>query len=206
MASADISVRTKSREPIDLSGAHIPGTSLSNADLARSNFSHANLGKVNFEGSNLRETDFREANLTGANFTGADLTRADLSAANLEDATFSGATLDKADLSRANLSDALIEGLDLSESKGLDWRQFLESRFNDVTILPDDLVESDLFAILESAFPRRPWRDEFAGRIKDLLVELAEFQRSANGSILTSLMLVQAEMDMEEKDAGQQDE
>lgn len=206
MSSADLAVRTKRREPIDLSGAHIPGTSLSNADLARSNFSGANLGKVNFEGSNLRETDFREANLTGANFTGADLTWADLSSAKLENATLAGATLDSADLSHAKLSDALIEGLDLSKTKGLEWRQFLESRFNGATVLPDYLIEEDLFAILESVFRRQPWRDEFAGRIKDLLEELAAFPRLAGTSLLMSLMQAQVELDINEKTAGQQDE
>ena len=206
MAAADFTVRTKRRDPIDLSGAHIPGTSLSNADLARSNFAHANLSQVNFEGSNLREADFREANLTGSNFTGADLTRADLSSAKLEGATLTGSTLDEADLSHASLSDTVIEGLDLSKSKGLEWREFLGSRFNDATVLPDYLVEEDLFAILESAYRRRPWRDEFAGRVKDLLTELAEFERLNKGSLLTSLMMLQAELDIEEQAAGQQDE
>ena len=206
MASAESTVRTKRREPIDLSGAHIPGTSLSNADLARSNFFDANVSQVNFEGSNLREADFRQANLTGAKFTGADLTGADLSFAKLEGAVLAGTTLDEADLSHARISDALIEGLDLSKTKGLEWRQFLESRFDGATVLPDYLVEEDLFVILESAVPSQPWRGEFAGRIKDLLAELARLQSSLGDSLLVSLMRMQAELDLEEKDAGRHDE
>jgi hypothetical protein len=206
MASVDPTVRTKRREPIDLSGAHIPGTSLSNADLAGSNFSHANLSKVNFEESNLRGSDLREANLSETNFTGADLSNADLSSANLESATLTRSTLDHADLSHANLSGAVIEGLDLSHTKGLQWRQFLDSCFDDATSLPDNLVEDELFVILEDVYRRRPWRAEFSGRLKDLLMELAGFERLANGSILMSLRMIHAQLDMEEKDAGHEDE
>ncbi|MCH9020711.1 MAG: pentapeptide repeat-containing protein [Proteobacteria bacterium] len=202
MASAEPTVRTKRREPIDLSGAHIPGMSLSHADLAGSNFSRANLTEVNFQGSNLREADFRESNLTRANLTGADLTGANLASATLAFTALSGATLGEVDMTNANLSGALIEGVDLSKAKGLRWNLLLNARFDEATVMPDYLEEEPLFRLLEQAYPRRPWRDEFSGRIKDLLAELVKFERTANSSILDGLMQLRAFEEMEEQDEG----
>ena len=226
MASAEPTVRTKPREPIDLSGAHIPGMSLSHADLAGSNFSHANLTEVNFQGSNLRDANFRESNLTEVNFqgsnlrdadlrksnltranlTGTDLRRANLAFASLKDAVLSGAKLGEVDLSNAKLSRALIEGLDLSEVKGLEWTGLLDARFDETTVLPDYLEEEDLFQLLEQAYPRRKWRDEFSGRIKDLLAELAKFGKLAKGSILTELVGLRLFEERQVEDGGKRDE
>jgi len=202
MASAERSARTKRREPIDLSGAHIPGMSLSHADLAGSNFSRANLTEVNFQGSNLRGADFREANLTKANLTGADLRGANLTFATLEGSALTGATLDEVDLSNAKLFGALIEGLDLSKAKGLEWAQVLDAHLDEATVLPDYLEEEALFRLLEQAYPRRPWRDEFSGRVKDLLVELVALGKSANGSTLFHLRLIRAKEEYGQSEQG----
>lgn len=206
MVLAEPSVQTKRHEPIDLSGAHIPGTSLSHADLSESNFSRANLTEVDFEGSNLRDANFGGANLTRANLTGTDLRGASLASAKLVGTNLSEATLDEADLSGANLSNALIEGVDLSKAKGLNWTQFLDGRYDEATDLPDYLQEEELFRLLESAYSRRPWRDEFSGRIDDLLSELPTFKTARSHSILSNLALIQISEEMREQDEGKRDE
>lgn len=206
MAVAEPTVQTKQREPIDLSGAHIPGMSLSHTDLAGSNFSRANLTEVNFQGSSLRDADLSKSNLTRADLTGANLKGANLAYAILKSTVLSGATLDDVDLSNTNLSGALIEGLDLSKVKGLRWTEVLDTQFDETTVLPDYLQEEELFGLLESAYPRRPWRDEFSGRIKHLMAELAKFGKLAKGSILTELVRLRLFEEKQVEDEGERDE
>jgi uncharacterized protein YjbI with pentapeptide repeats len=53
---------------LDLSGAHVRRTNLSNANLTRANLSHADL-----TGANLRGANLSDAILTGTILRGADL-------------------------------------------------------------------------------------------------------------------------------------
>jgi len=206
MASAGTTVRAKRREPIDLSGAHIPGMSLSHADLANSDFSHANLTEVNFGGSDLHNANFEAATLIGANFTGADLSGANFTSADLVGTVLTGAKLDDANLTRANLSGALFEGVGLSRARGLSWTQLLDARFDKATVLPEYLEEEELFRLLEQAYPRRPWRDEFSGRIKDLLMVLVELPGRGSRSIDMHLSMIEAEIRMQEQEERKRDE
>jgi uncharacterized protein YjbI with pentapeptide repeats len=206
MASVDAAERPKRRNPIDLSGAQIPGTSLSHTNLAGSDFSHANLSRVNFEGSNLREADFREAKLIEANLTGTDLSKANLRDANLTGATLYTSASDGADMSHADLSDACIEGLDLSKVIGLTWRQFLEASFDETTVPPGYLTEEDLLQLLERTEPSVPWRHEFSGKVKNLLRELAAIGKSGQGgSILDRLMMIRVQREMDERQRERDD-
>lgn len=206
MASVEPLVRNKHREPIDLSGAHIPRMSLSHTNLAESNFSKANLTEVNFQGSNLREADLRESNLTRANLTDADLRGANLASATLEGTDFSGAMLDEVDMSNANLSGALIEGVDLSTAKGLEWTQLLEARFDEMTVLPDYLEEENLFQLLEIYHSRYPWREKYTGQLNDLLAELGALKRPEGISIMNQLMQISVFEKMDEQDKGKRNE
>lgn len=206
MASVDAAVLTKRREPIDLSGAHIPGTSLSHTNLAGSDFSHANLSRVNFEGSNLQGADFCEAKLIKANLLGADLSRANLSNADLKGATLSRVMLDDADLSYAKLSGVRVEGLDLSRVNGLTWSQFLEASFDEATVLPPYLEEEELLKLLEGVDPSIGWRQEFAGKLRSLLAELAAFKkRGLTGSVVDLLIRNRVAREMDERQRERDD-
>ncbi len=83
-------VRTEKRETfkIDLSGAFIRRTDLSNANLKGANFSGADCANVNFRGANLQDANLDGTNLRGADLTGArNLTRAQLQRAIIDDRT-----------------------------------------------------------------------------------------------------------------------
>ena len=200
MASVDAPVRTKRREPIDLSGAHIPGTSLSYADLIGADFKGANLAQVNFEGSDLRGANFCEAKLTGANLTRANLSGVNFRMANLKNATLRNAILDGADLAYATLSNTEVGGSDISGVKGITWSQFLECNFDDATVWPAYLQEEELLDLLERIDSAIGWRREYAGKLSALLAELAALKkRTRSDSILNLLVQMRVEREMNEQ-------
>jgi uncharacterized protein YjbI with pentapeptide repeats len=83
-------VRTEKRETfkIDLSGAFIRRTDLSNANLKGANLSGADCANVNFRGANLQDAILDGTNLKGADLTGArNLTRSQLKRAIIDDRT-----------------------------------------------------------------------------------------------------------------------
>lgn len=124
----------------DLSGAHLRGLSLVEADLTGVRaqgtvFYEANLRKAKFSGAYLADAKFAEANLEeailhNANLYAVDMAnvqmkRATLTEAMLSDATFTRsnlaecdfgrASLEGSDLSSANLSHANLKGADLRD-------------------------------------------------------------------------------------------
>jgi uncharacterized protein YjbI with pentapeptide repeats len=132
---------------IDLSGANLSETHLTDVDLGGANlrgadvayawFSNANLKGADLTGTEAREANFMGADLTGAKLckatlanafmpkarlSGSDLSGVNLNLANVEDVDFSGSTMCGALLRlatayRANLSDCDLRGASLSEAK-----------------------------------------------------------------------------------------
>ncbi|MFO1123886.1 MAG: pentapeptide repeat-containing protein [Methylocystis sp.] len=83
-------IRTERRDTfkIDLSGAFIRRTDLSNANLKGANLSGADCANVNFRGANLQDAILDGTNLRGADLTGArNLTRSQLQRAIIDDQT-----------------------------------------------------------------------------------------------------------------------
>ncbi|MGD9658844.1 MAG: pentapeptide repeat-containing protein [Methylocystis sp.] len=83
-------VRSERRETfkIDLSGAFIRRTDLSNANLKGADLSGADCANVNFRGANLQDAILDGTNLKGADLTGArNLTRAQIERAIIDDQT-----------------------------------------------------------------------------------------------------------------------
>ena len=103
----------KAKKIIDLSGADLHDTTLSNANLDGADLSRANLSGANLSGADFYRAILEGANLSGANLSGAILNGADLNGADLSNANLDGADLSRADLSRANLSGANLRGAKL---------------------------------------------------------------------------------------------
>ncbi|MFO1101933.1 MAG: pentapeptide repeat-containing protein [Methylocystis sp.] len=79
---------------IDLSGAFIRRTDLSNANLKGANLSGADCANVNFRGANLQDAILDGTNLKGADLTGArNLRRSQLERAIIDDRTILPAEL-----------------------------------------------------------------------------------------------------------------
>ncbi|CDO87722.1 hypothetical protein AWC29_27385 [Mycobacterium triplex] len=88
---------------LDLSGQHLRGLQLANA-----NFDDANLEAAILNNSNLHRASFNYARLRNA-----DLTAADLSESDVEGADLSGADLGRANLAGAILDQTVLYGADL---------------------------------------------------------------------------------------------
>lgn len=91
-------VRTEKRETfkIDLSGAFIRRTDLSNANLEAANLSGADCTNVNFRGANMHNAILDGTILKGADLTGVrNLTHAQIARAIIDDQTILPAELAK---------------------------------------------------------------------------------------------------------------
>lgn len=137
---------------IDLSGAVLPKAKLDHTNLSAANFEGTNLVGANLTmavllGANLKKTVLRGANLAFANLTGCDLTGADLSGADLDEAIFRDANLSSANLRNANMQGANFEG-----AQNLNWRQLLNGRINETTVVPAYLDEMVLVEVLENLY------------------------------------------------------
>lgn len=165
-----LSTRPRPRSPLnlrnldlrgaDLEGANLKGSNLSGTLLHRAYLSRSQLQHADLVGTRLRYAKLRKANLSWANLTEVNLERAslvgaklrrtvlhearldhaDLSNARLRCADLTGARLKGADLHGANLIYADISGADLREAKGLTETQLRWSRFDEHTVLPENLV------------------------------------------------------------------
>ncbi|MET9329691.1 pentapeptide repeat-containing protein [Streptomyces cellulosae] len=107
------------REILDLSGLHLVGAVLNQADFTEANLSEATLESANLSGAtltraNLHEADLVRADLSGATLDGANLSRAKLSAVDLYEAELKEVDLSDASINEANMSDANLSGADLS--------------------------------------------------------------------------------------------
>jgi len=102
---------------INLAGAQMISTNLSNSNLwcaafndavlTKATFNHACLRNANFTGAALDNVQFFSSDLHGAKFNNACLSGANLAWANLEDADFSGADFRGLSLNQVDLSGAL---------------------------------------------------------------------------------------------------
>lgn len=92
----------------DLSGANLSGTHLIGVDLREANLQGANLTRANLEGADIRGANLEGANLTAAFLTNADLKNADLDGVNLTEATVYFANVYGASMEGMILTDANI--------------------------------------------------------------------------------------------------
>jgi hypothetical protein len=113
--------------PLDLQGANLSATNLSNlsfagALLANANLESTNLWFANLENAILLNANLRYAWLVGANLTSAKLMDANLEAANLDDANIAGADFSGANITYAHFVGArgLDQAIGLKEAVGYD--------------------------------------------------------------------------------------
>jgi uncharacterized protein YjbI with pentapeptide repeats len=174
MASEPLA-KTETLVQIDLSDAHLVGADLHSAQLADADFHGANLAKANLEGANLHGANLSRARLTGANLRNVVLRQADLSGSDLEGASLVGADATEARFQGAYLRTTDFSDATLSGAMGLSWDRFLNCRFSERTVLPDNLSERELIETLERMNPHFPWREKYLGRFLLLIAELAAY-------------------------------
>ena len=164
--------QSSEREPIDLSGAHIPLTDLSNANLVHANLMNANLKGADLQGANLAEATLTNARLIDANLADADLSYANLSYCNLSGTIFSGAKMKGTMFEAAIIDNTDFRETDLTDAIGLDWHKLIHARMGQSTKFPNSLDEKDFLTLLEKIFPPGDWKGRFSGKMKELLSEL----------------------------------
>ncbi len=108
---------------LNLSGAQVPRTVLTDTNLVSANFSQANMEGSDFSRAAARDADFSRANLRGTKFIDVDLRNASLACADLTGADLTGARLDGANMTGAILSSTRLAKVDISQVKGLDGYQ-----------------------------------------------------------------------------------
>lgn len=91
---------------VDLAGANLLGTTLSDVDLTG----------ANLDGVNLRGADWNDVDLSGASLVGASLAGADFTGSLLSDVNLAGANLQRCSLALVNLSGANLKGANLTEA------------------------------------------------------------------------------------------
>ena len=111
---------------LDLSKAHLPGITLSNA----------NCSQINLQGANLAGGKFEKADLSGAVMKDAVLSKGYFSYANLQNADLRGADLSEAYLNYANLHGANLCGANLKGVKVSD-EQLNQAKTNFMTVFPN---------------------------------------------------------------------
>jgi serine/threonine protein kinase, bacterial len=111
---------------LDLSKAHLPGITLSNA----------NCSYINLQGANLSGGKFDKADLSGAVLKDAVLSRGYFSYANLQNADLRGADLSEAYLNYANLHGANLCGANLKGVKVTE-DQLNQAKTNFMTVFPN---------------------------------------------------------------------
>ncbi|CAM5484133.1 hypothetical protein SSPIM334S_01711 [Streptomyces spiroverticillatus] len=141
------------REVLDLSGLHLAGAHLREADLTGAELFATTLTGADLSGATLTQARLTDATLTGADLSEATLTRAHLSGATLTDARLAdatltgtdlfGATLAGAILPRATLTGADLLGANLSGAN-LSGATLTDARLTDATLTGADLSEATL--------------------------------------------------------------
>ncbi len=111
---------------LDLSKAHLPGITLSNANCAY----------INLQGANLAAGKFDKADLSGAVLKDTVLSRGYFSYANLQNADLRGADLSDAYLNYANLHGANLCGANLKGVKVTE-DQLNQAKTNFMTVFPN---------------------------------------------------------------------
>ena len=118
---------------VNLVGANVAGTDLTEARLDDADLSHANLTGANLIGARLMGAD-----LSGADLIGADLTRAYLNGADLAGARLAGAHLTGTQLTGVNLTGADLAGADLTGT------QLTGVNLTGADLAGEDLTDVDL--------------------------------------------------------------
>ena len=111
---------------LDLSKAHLPGITLSNANCAH----------INLQGANLAAGKFDKADLSGAVLKDTVLSKGYFSYANLQNADLRGADLSEAYLNYANLHGANLCGANLKGVKVTE-EQLNQAKTNFMTVFPN---------------------------------------------------------------------
>ncbi len=111
---------------LDLSKAHLPGITLSNANCAY----------INLQGANLSAGKFDKADLSGAVLKDTVLSKGYFSYANLQNADLRGADLSEAYLNYANLHGANLCGANLKGVKVTE-EQLNQAKTNFMTVFPN---------------------------------------------------------------------
>jgi serine/threonine protein kinase, bacterial len=111
---------------LDLSKAHLPGITLSNANCAY----------INLQGANLAAGKFDKADLSGAVLKDTVLSKGYFSYANLQNADLRGADLSEAYLNYANLHGANLCGANLKGVKVTE-DQLNQAKTNFMTVFPN---------------------------------------------------------------------
>jgi len=117
-----------STEPVDLSGAELPGFGLQGLALDSADLRSTVLIEARMDGTSLRGADLQSANLTNAL-----LDRANLSSSNLSQATAVGASLVRVQLVGAELFQTNLAGADLRRA------DFTDANVNSAVIANADL-------------------------------------------------------------------
>ena len=198
---SDLQAEKPRNRHIDLSKSVIPRSDFSHANLSAANLEGANLSGANFSMGLLIGANLSKAVLRGASFFHADLSNADLNGADISGANLKGAVLQNADLSFANLHNTDLQGADFAGAQNVSWHLLLEGRIDENTVIPGYLDENSLFEYLEQIFPNRNWREEFAGRIKDLVIELGKIS-DAVGEKSVARALTRLKVHIEHEDPG----
>lgn len=145
---------------LDLEGAVIPGTDLSDANLFYANFKLANLSRGNLTKARLVDARMQGANFKGANLSGADLSGSKIDGADFSDSDLSNVNFSDVDLMSVNLGGANLRGADLGEARGVTWWKLFDATIDDATKLPGDLDLAGLFEHLQTVCNSVDWKAE----------------------------------------------
>ncbi len=140
---------TRSELPgADLKRANLRQVDLSGAQLRGSHLTDAVLGGADFTEANLEEADLRKSDLAGAILHKAALNGANLQDTLLEEMDARGASLRFARLERAALDSANMEGADLwgarLDDATLTEANLCDARFHEATLVGANLSRADL--------------------------------------------------------------
>lgn len=173
--------RKTSGEHIDLAGAVIPYSNLSDTNLSSANFDGTNLSHSDLSGTDLSGASLVGAVLTHANLSNTNLSHANLSRANLAGADLTGANLTGADMDQADLGKAKLQGAALPHVRGVSWGQFLDAYIDEHTVLPEELSVEALYETLDHEFRGYDLRVEFGEEDADRINLLVKLQELARG-------------------------
>jgi uncharacterized protein YjbI with pentapeptide repeats len=203
--------RQRTREGLDVRGAHLQEEDLTGLPLARirggltsdewfrgtkeqremaavhlqkANLREANLQKAGLLGANLQKADLVGANLQEANLRVSNLQKADLVGANLQKASLRRANLQKASLIRAQLQGADLEGVTFGNEKQVG-PQLADSQWSDVNLA---VIEWTQVKILGDEYvARQKWDSE--GKTKGKQERLSEYEAATRANRQLAVIL-----------------
>lgn len=172
-------IKPVSGDEIDLSGAVIPFSDLSETQLSGANFEKKTLCDANFAGADLSHArfsgaDLRRANLSNTNLSYADFSKADLTAVDLSAANFMSTNLDGAKFDKTKL-----QGADLRHAHNALWEQLLDAFIDEHTTLPEDLSIDALHETLEGYIQGFDLRADFEEVYDDMAILLLKLTEIA---------------------------